>query len=79
MGKLEVLFPGQGSQEVGMGKQLAENNKEVANAFATSLLFSANCLPIPTSCEPWPGKRTSSFPISHPPLIGVAPSPLLLN
>ena len=29
-----ISFPGQGSQAVGMGKQLAENNKEVAKVFA---------------------------------------------
>ncbi len=34
MGKTSISFPGQGSQAVGMGKQLAENNKEVANVFA---------------------------------------------
>ena len=33
MGKIAFL-PGQGSQAVGMGKQLAENNKEVAKVFA---------------------------------------------
>ena len=33
MGKIAFLS-GQGSQAVGMGKQLAENNKEVAKVFA---------------------------------------------
>ncbi|MGK0537180.1 ACP S-malonyltransferase, partial [Bacillus sp. 'calajunan'] len=33
---MAFLFPGIGSQAVGMGKQLAENNKEVANVFANA-------------------------------------------
>jgi [acyl-carrier-protein] S-malonyltransferase len=36
MGKLAFLFPGQGSQAVGMGKQLAERYEEVAKVFQTA-------------------------------------------
>ena len=33
MGKLAIIFPGQGSQTVGMGKVFAETNKEVQSVF----------------------------------------------
>ncbi|MGS2776814.1 ACP S-malonyltransferase [Robertmurraya sp. GLU-23] len=36
MGKLAIIFPGQGSQTVGMGKVFAETNKEVQSVFESA-------------------------------------------
>ena len=87
-----VIFPGQGSQLIGMGKEIFDNYDLVKklfkeadevlgisltkiifdkfnlktssaslNKFFTMSYFSKKSFPIPTNCEPCPGKITENI------------------
>ena len=61
-----VIFPGQGSQVIGMGKEFYNKYEIVKNLFREAddvlgLFLSKNSLPIPTIWEPCPGKITENM------------------
>src|SRR5713226_1155402 len=64
MSKIAFLFPGQGAQSVGMGKQLYENLPAARSLFdrATDILG----LDLPGVCFQGPAERLNSTDISQP-------------